>query len=348
MKLTIDTKAFATAVRSATGATDPRIDGCGWLYLRGSDELVITGTDAEVWLTENIDATGTMEQVAVPASLLDKLASQLRADTTTLVVENGMLDLRCGQHHSRLPALIDPMTSLAARSSPVGEHNGEWTADHISRLQRMAKFASDDRANKPALSTVRFKDGTACAMDGYRLVIDTVPWGSHTLLVPASSFRRLPAETLQVSRGAGDLCVEGLRTRVQCRLIEAPYPDPAALPDWRKESLTTIAIADTSEWVGALKRMMVYLDETSRLPIVDMKVDAISGIALEVPGLADEPIDTDGVLGEPINVSMNARYFVDLLELAPAGTMTFHGNLIRFAGDGFIGAVAQFRRTGSN
>src|SRR5262245_10178268 len=122
-----------------------------WCRLKALDDLVLTATDATVWLSVTVPAEVTRAGMTVidPDKLTDILGEYTDKDAPTVTfasVESGV-QLACGDKYTL--ATRDP-NDFPAAPECGGAVSAEVAAGELASALRLAAAAADDVENEPA------------------------------------------------------------------------------------------------------------------------------------------------------------------------------------------------------
>ncbi|MCS6835614.1 MAG: DNA polymerase III subunit beta [Anaerolineae bacterium] len=246
---------------------------------------------------------------------------------------------------------------IDADEYPPVTHGTQYDLEIDARLfQDMivkTAFAVSKEESRPILTGVytliEGEKVTMAAADGFRLSVRTgriEPGTSQKveLVIPARALNEvarviddktktigitLPSKRDLVTFHLGDV-------QVSSQLLEGRFPDFAAIIP---RSYTTSTLLDRAEFLKQCKRAEIFSRDNSnisRLYVMPPKAPGQGGTVI-IAGKSAERGDTDGALdahieGQPLDVSFNIRYLIDVLNVIDKPNVVFESNGAEYPG----------------
>lgn len=292
--------------------------------------LTLTGTDIDMAIITQVEATGEPWAGCVPSKQLAALVKVLDGDEIIIATSSknaGRCEIRAGRSKTTLALL--PVDQFP---EPDKEAAGTtFTVDgNLLRegLRRVLPCVTTEES-RYSMAGVQFEgNGSALqlvATDGARLGVATVPDVNVNVkvLVPAEGLRpllSLESDTLTVETGGNLITFTGDKRVISCRLVAGAFPNwemimPRDLP-YRME-------VDSNSLSTALKRATITRQETFKTGVgvtrggvrFTLTADALSVIVDENDrGAFDEAIAvTSNLNGESTETRLNPDYLSDFL-----------------------------------
>ena len=310
----------------------------GHILLEATEQcLNLTSTNMDMSLIQTIDATvDTPGALCVPSQLLFDIVRKLSDQPIhfNLNPTNLHLNITCGRSVFDLPGMsteeFPPITL-----TPL-THQFSMSAAGLRYLIDQSRFAICEEETRFLLNGIYFhvieeQDGTltmrAAATDTHRLAcvsLKPAPEGSSDMPGAIASkktiteIRRIIEEcddTIQVgfSQARIQIMTHSLshQSTFSSRLIDAVYPDYQSIFDL---GFTHHIVVPTKEFAQAIDRISTILKPTDQSIRLTMMPTTIRMIAANHSfGMADEEIDIESNLEEPLEINFNALYLLQLL-----------------------------------
>lgn len=287
--------------------------------------IKLRATDLQTTIEKTIDAEVEQSgEATVDGKLLASWLANIKYEAITIHMEGTDLILQAGRATIAFPTLP------ADQFPPIQEND---IAENIKLNARALKAAvlatsfaaSTEEARGATLMGTLIKSGkdgtTLVCTDGYRLALQT---NNEKQDVETQSI--IPTGALiEVARNVGDadlveatilgqnknqIKIMSGRTTIYVRLVDGNYPNyQQVLP----KSMNRTVTLKTTELLDALKRTVLVSSDRSSMIIMSVKKDEISINANSTnTGRANESVEAE-VVGEDLEICLNARYFTDIL-----------------------------------
>jgi DNA polymerase-3 subunit beta len=274
MKLTVDRKALAAAIKTAS--LPPTTGGLAILHgLRldalegkgaGAGKLTVTGTNLGLTIGTDIDAdvagAGT---VILPGKLLGSLIDKATADTVTVSLDGDLATLEVGGVATLRTLRLDDWPKVTTAD---GERF-DFTALDVDRVSRVLHAVSSNTA-RPVLTGVYFNGSQVWATDSYRLAaanlgFDTLPGK----IVPGDTVKRVvrdAASGFLVTFDDTSVTFDSPdgRTTWTSRLIVGDYPNTEQL--LRKDSPRRLVVG-REVLMEQLRWVRLVVDDNEDRPV---------------------------------------------------------------------------------
>jgi DNA polymerase-3 subunit beta len=310
--------------------------------------LRLTATNLQMSISwqhsAKIDREGA---ITLPAKTLVDLVNNLNGGNQVVMeldTSNNTMRISSGSTKANIKG-------IDADEYPPVTHGAQFDLEIDARmLQDMiikTAFAAAKEDNRPILTGVyTLMEGekvTMAAADGFRLSvrngqIEPGVGQKVELVIPARALNEvariiddktktvgitLPSKRDQVTFHLGDV-------QVSSQLLEGRFPDFAAIIP---RSYTTSTLLDRAEFLKQCKRAEIFSRDNAnsgRLYVVPPKSPGQGGTVI-IAGKSAERGDTDGALdahieGEPLDVSFNIRYLIDVLNVIQQPNVIFESN----------------------
>jgi len=247
--------------------------------------------------------------VILPAKFIDIVNSITAPEITVDVDDNYNATIKAGGASFKLHGhSAEDYPTFDLEQAETFAVNG---AEFKKAVQSVMFAASTDEI-RPAFNGIRC-DGKMMASDTYRLAVADFEF--PTCLIPAKFFshiNKLPDGDIRVRLTDGIVAFEADNLLLATRLLGENYPDVSGvLPNEHK----TVVTVERDELIAMLNRALLLTD--GRNSAVNVIVDNNLTVKVDSDqGRMEEVIDA-GVEGEPIDLYLNAKYFLDVLKIAP-------------------------------
>jgi DNA polymerase-3 subunit beta len=253
------------------------------------------------------------------------------------------MSLRCGATKANIKG-ID-----ANEFPPVPEGGGGDLSVQGKALKEMINqtaFAAATDDQRPVLTGLytQLKDNTLtmAAADGYRLAVRTAEIEQH---FPKQIDMVIPAKSLvEVARAVSDddvvlmtlpdkrsiVMFQTQNVEISSQLLEGKFPDFAAIIP---RGYSTSTVMYTSDLLRACQRAEIFARDSAysgRLYVTPPRGPGEPGEVLVV-GKSAERGDNEGMLdaaveGEPLDISFNIKYLIDVLRVIPDERVILQSN----------------------
>lgn len=289
------------------------------------------GLGITCWIGAKVDVEGS---ITLPAKTLADLVNNLSPERVDLLLDvpTQTVSLRCGATKANIRG-ID-----ADEFPPVPEGSGgDFTVQGkaLKEMINQTAFAAASDDSRPILTGLytQLKDNTLtmAAADGYRLAVRTTEIEQNfpqllDMVIPAKSL-------IEVARVVGDdeevvvtlpdkrniVMFQTQSVEISSQLLEGKFPDfKAIIP----RGYSTSTVMYTSDLLRACQRAEIFARDSAysgRLYVQPPRAPGEPGEVLIV-GKSAERGDNEGMLdaaveGEPLDISFNIKYLIDVLRV---------------------------------
>lgn len=292
------------------------------------------GLGITVWIGANVEIEGA---VTLPAKVFVDLVNNLSNDRVDLTLDTATqtMHLRCGGNKGNIKGIdaheFPPM--IEGGEGDLAIDAGQFK-DMISQVAFSA--ATDD--HRPALTGIYMQlNGdsiTLASADGYRLAVHTGQLDRKfdkaiNLLIPAKSLSEV-AKAISDDDDAVYISLPSDRdivlftvgqVEISAQLLDAKFPPfENVIP----KDYSTSTVMYRSDLLAACARAEIFARDSAFSGRLYVNPPARSGDPGEVMivGKSQERGDNEGVLdatveGEPVDISFNIKYLIDVLRVLP-------------------------------
>ncbi len=308
--------------------------------------LKISATNLElsisVWIGAKVEQSGS---ITLPARTFSELVSSLSPERVDMRLDAAThtVHLRCGVQTSNIRGIdADEFPPINHNESADLQVQGESLREMINQTA----FAAAREQNRPILTGVYLQlEGptmTMAAADGYRLAVRTAEIGAsfderQDMVVPARTMSEvariveddqevgiaLPAQRNSVTFFAPNVVVSS-------QLLEGRFPDFASIIP---RSFVTSTVMYTNDLLVVCQRAEIFARDNANSANLRVKPALNPGEPAEVliVGKSAERGDSEGMLdataeGEPLDISFNIRYLIDVLRVITEERVVFQSN----------------------
>lgn len=301
------------------------------------------GLGITCWIGANVNESGA---ITLPAKTVADLVNNLspeRVDLTLDAATQTVL-LRCGGTKANIKG-ID-----ADEFPPVAEDDGGDLAVPADKLKEMINhvvFAAATEDDRPILTGIytRFEGNTLtmAAADGYRLAVRTLELEQDfadpvEMVIPSKALVEVArvisddeSEVLIALPGARDLVMFRLKdVNISSQLLEGRFPDFTAIIPRQYNTVTKMY---TSDLLRACQRAEIFARDSAYSGRLYVKPPAAPGEPGEVmvEGKSAERGDNEGLVdasveGEPLDISFNIRYLIEVLRVIHEDSVVLESN----------------------
>lgn len=300
------------------------------------------GLGVTCWIGAKVEVEGA---VTLPAKTLADLVNNLSQERVdlSLDVATQTMSLRCGATKANIKG-ID-----ADEFPPVPEGSGGDLSIQGKALKEMINqtaFAAATDDQRPVLTGLytQFHNNTLtiAAADGYRLAVRTTEIEQN---FPKAVEMIIPAKSLmEVARVIGDddtvlitlpdkrniVMFQTQNVEISSQLLEGKFPDFAQIIP---RGYSTSTVMYTSDLLRACQRAEIFARDSAysgRLYVTPPRGPGEPGEVLVV-GKSAERGDNEGMLdasveGEPLDISFNIKYLIDVLRVIPDERIVLQSN----------------------
>lgn len=301
------------------------------------------GMSITCWIGAKVDQPG---EITLPKGTLTDLVNNLSPERVDMAVDTTTLtmNVRCGTTVSNIKGIDADEFPLVPEGGQVDVYvPGRVLKDMINQTA----FAAAKEDNRPILTGVFTQlDGnvlTMAAADGYRLAVRTTQIEEHfsetlSMVIPARALaevaRVISEEDEEVGitlPGERDIVLFHLNNAlVSSQLLEGKFPDFSAIIP---RSYSTATVVYTSDLLRACKRAEIFARDSAgsaQLMVVPAKSPGEPGEVV-IAGRSSERGDNTGMVdasveGEPLDISFNIRYLIDVLNVIPDERIVIQSN----------------------
>lgn len=301
------------------------------------------GMSITCWIGAKVDRPGA---ITLPARTLADLVNNLSPERVDLTLDPATLtvNVQCG-------ATVSNIKGIDASEFPLipEESGGDIVISGPVLKEMIAQtvFAAAKEDNRPILTGIYTEINgdviTMAAADGYRLAVRTAqleqPFGSSlNMVIPA---RALDAVGRIISEDDDEVSIVLPRDRdvvlfmlknvsVSSQLLDGRFPDFTAIIP---KAYSTETVLYTSDLLRACKRAEIFARDSAGSAQLVVKPPRGPGEPGEVVlvGRSNERGDNTGMLdanveGEPLDISFNIRYLIDVLNVITDERVVFQSN----------------------
>ena len=308
--------------------------------------LKLSATNLELsitcWIGAKVEQAGS---VTLPAKTFSELVNNLsnervdlRLDTTTHTMH-----VKCGTQNSNI-------RGIDADEFPPINHNEKadlYVEGKILReMINQTAFAAAKEQNRPILTGVyvQLDEGilTMAAADGYRLAVrtaelDETNMDSQDMVVPAKTMSEV-ARVIEDDQEVGislptqrdSVTFFMPNVLVSSQLLEGRFPDFASIIP---RSYVTSTVMYTADLLRVCQRAEIFARDNANSANLHVKPATSPGEPAEViiVGKSAERGDSEGMLdasaeGEPLNISFNIKYLIEVLRVVKEERVVFQSN----------------------
>lgn len=295
------------------------------------------------WIGAKIDKAGA---ITLPARTFAELVNNLSRERVdlSLDISTHTVNVRCG-------ATVSNIKGIDASEFPLIPQGGDFDVSIpgkvLKEMIRQTVFAAAKEDNRPILTGVYTQfDGnvlTMAAADGYRLAVRTAEI-ERTFTKPVEMV--IPARSLaEVERIISDEDDEVFITLpdnrnivlfhmknvdVASQLLEGKFPDFSAIIPRSYSTATTMY---TGDLLNACKRAEIFARDSANSAVLYVKPPKGPGEPGEVMvrGRSAERGDNEGMIdasveGEPLDISFNIKYLIEVLNVVNEERVVFESN----------------------
>jgi len=339
--------AKSLSIVSKAVESNPQLPVLANVLLETEDSrLKLSATNLELsitcWIGAKVEQAGSVTLPAKTfAELINNLSNDrvdLRLDTTTHTMH-----VKCGVQNSNI-------RGIDADEFPPINHNEKADiyveGKALREMINQTAFAAAKEQNRPILTGVyvQLEEGimTMAAADGYRLAVRTAEMDEE---LSESQDMVIPAKTMsEVARVIEDDQEVGISLPTQrdsvtfflpnvlisSQLLEGRFPDFASIIPRSYVTSTTMYTADL---LRVCQRAEIFARDNANSANLHVKPATNPGEPAEVVivGKSAERGDSEGMLdasaeGEPLNISFNIKYLIEVLRVIKEERVIFQSN----------------------
>lgn len=308
--------------------------------------LKVSATNLEMsitmWIGAKVEQSGS---ITLPARTFSELVSSLSRERVDLRLDAAThtVHLRCGVQTSNIRGIdADEYPPINHNESADLHIDGETLREMITQTA----FAAAREQNRPILTGVYMQlDGqtmTMAAADGYRLAVRTTEIGEsfaekQDMVVPARTMSEI-ARIIEDDQEIGialpsqrnSITVFAPNVQISSQLLEGRFPDFASIIP---RAFVTSTVLYTNDLLVVCQRAEIFARDNANSASLSVKPAQNPGEPAEVliVGKSAERGDSEGMLdataeGEPLDISFNIRYLIDVLRVIKEERVVFQSN----------------------
>ncbi|MCE2473306.1 MAG: DNA polymerase III subunit beta [Anaerolineae bacterium] len=308
--------------------------------------LKISATNLELsitmWIGAKVEQSGS---ITLPAKTFGELVSSLSRERVDLRLDAAThtVHLRCGVQTSNIRGIdSDEYPPVNHNESADLQLDGETLREMILQTA----FAAAREQNRPILTGVYLQlEGqtmTMAAADGYRLAVRTSEISEtfdekQDMVVPARTMNEI-ARIIEDDQEIGialpaqrnSITVFAPNIQISSQLLEGRFPDFASIIP---RAFVTSTVLYTNDLLVVCQRAEIFARDNANSANLSVKPAQNPGEPAEVliVGKSAERGDSEGMLdataeGEPLDISFNIRYLIDVLRVIKEERVVFQSN----------------------
>ena len=308
--------------------------------------LKVSATNLELsismWIGAKVEQSG---RITLPARTFSELVSSLSRERVDLRLDAAThtVHLRCGVQTSNIRGIdADEYPPINHNESADLQLDGETLREMINQTA----FAAAREQNRPILTGVYLQlDGqtmTLAAADGYRLAVRTTELSEtfeerQDMVVPARTMSEI-ARIIEDDQEIGialpaqrnSITVFAPNIQISSQLLEGRFPDFASIIP---RAFVTSTVLYTNDLLVVCQRAEIFARDNANSANLSVKPAQNPGEPAEVliVGKSAERGDSEGMLdataeGEPLDISFNIRYLIDVLRVIKEERVVFQSN----------------------
>ncbi len=308
--------------------------------------LKISATNLELsitmWIGAKVEQSGS---ITLPAKTFSELISSLSRERVDLRLDAAThtVHLRCGVQTSNIRGIdSDEYPPVNHNESADLQLDGETLREMILQTA----FAAAREQNRPILTGVYLQlEGqtmTMAAADGYRLAVRTSEISEtfeekQDMVVPARTMSEI-ARIIEDDQEIGialpaqrnSITVFAPNIQISSQLLEGRFPDFASIIP---RAFVTSTVLYTNDLLVVCQRAEIFARDNANSANLSVKPAQNPGEPAEVliVGKSAERGDSEGMLdataeGEPLDISFNIRYLIDVLRVIKEERVVFQSN----------------------
>jgi DNA polymerase III subunit beta len=298
-----------------------------FLFELHGNTLTLTATDLETMMRVNMDVTDAEGEgrICIPSKILMEYLQNLPEQPITFNISEQDLSIEMSSEMGKYHIGGERADEFPKEQAPVDTTS--FTVPSIVLIEGISRaiFAVSSDTLRPAMTGVFFElatdSMTFVATDAHRLVqyrrTEISCPESGGFVVPKKPLQQLkntlPSdETLfEISYNQNFLFVSGPNFSMNCRLVDAKFPDyKAVIPIDNPYKLTI----NRAEFASALKRVSIFSNKTTTQVLLDINGNSIQISAQDIDFSYDgkETLSCQ-YAGEDIKIAFNAKLMVELI-----------------------------------
>lgn len=290
------------------------------------------GMGITCWIGAKVEQPGA---ITLPAKTLADLVNNLSPERVDLALDTNTqtVNLRCGGTRSNIKG-IDPDEFPPVQQPDEGDF--AVSGKVLKEMINQTVFAAATEDNRPILTGIytRLENDvlTMTASDGYRLAVRTTKLMENfatpvEMVIPARALAEVAriisdddAEVMVTLPGERDIVLFQMpNVVVSSQLLDGKFPDVGAIIP---RSYSTATVMYTSDLLRACQRAEIFARDNAysgRLYVKPPKGPGEPGEVM-VASKSAERGDNEGMIdasveGEPLDISFNIKYLIDVLRV---------------------------------
>lgn len=294
------------------------------------DRLLVTGSDLDLTITQEVTVGGNTDGVVVvPAKLIADIVRALGPGAVDIVVEGDEAQITAGR--SEFSVRTIPADDFPRLGAPAASEVTLRSDDLADALKQVVKAASGDDSRPILTGVLLAAEGEGLRLvstDSYRLAVRDLPGTSvlsseQQVLVPSRALSELTralgeSDEVALRLGERDASFRVGGTEVVTRLIEGDFPNYRGLiPESYPNKLTV----GRAELLDAVRRVRLMAQEATPIRLT-MSQDGLELVAVtQDVGQAQEALDAS-YSGDDLTVAFNPDYLIDGIEVTSGEEVT--------------------------
>ncbi len=340
---------LAKSLNTVTKAVDsnPPLPVLANVLLETEDSrLKLSATNLEmsitVWIGAKVEQAGS---ITLPAKTFSELVNNLSKERVDLRLDASThtVNVRCGIQSSNVRGIdADEFPPINHNDSADFYLEGKTLREMIVQTA----FAAAREQNRPILTGVYLQlegqNMTMAAADGYRLAVRTADIEENLgerkdMVIPAramSEIARIAEDDQEVGISLptqrNSITVFMPNILVSSQLLEGRFPDFASIIP---RAYVTSTVMYTSDLLIVCQRAEIFARDNANSANLHVKPALNPGEPAEVliAGKSAERGDSEGMLdataeGEPLNISFNIKYLIEVLRVIKEERVVFQSN----------------------
>jgi len=301
-----------------------------FLFTISDNRLKITASDLETTIITSMDIIAeTAGSVAVPAKILIETLKALPEQPVTFEVDEDSNGISVTSAYGKYKLSGENGADFPETPSFAEGNEIELLGGILSQAIANTIFATSNDDLRPTMTGVYFQidtdQVTFVATDAHKLVKYTSKINnsdvSTSFIVPKKALNMLRMslhtnEPVKISFNKSNAFFAFGDFQMACRLIDGRFPDYNAVIPVNNPNLLTIRRTD---FLSSIKRIAIYANKTTNQVLFKIEGSTlnISSKDLDFSNEAEETL-TCTYDGSPLNISFNAKFLIEMLNVLNA------------------------------
>lgn len=301
-----------------------------FLFTIKDNQLKITASDLETTIITTMDIMAESNgAIAVPAKILIETLKALPEQPVSFEVDEETNGISVISAYGKYKLSGENGSDFPETPSLVDGNEIEILGGVLSQAIANTIFATSNDELRPAMTGVYFQiepnQITFVATDAHKLVKFASGVSnndvSSAFIVPKKALNMLRSslhtnEPVKISFNKSNVFFAFGNFQMACRLIDGRFPDYNAVIPVNNPNLLTIRRAD---FLSSIKRIAIYANKTTNQVLFKINQDSmnISSKDLDFSNEAEETINCT-YTGNPIQISFNAKFLIEMLNVLSA------------------------------